>query len=63
MHCGSCWPCTPACPTLLPLPPRTGEPLPKLEVDAVRGLQGVKEATLVLPTNPTTLVRARGRDR
>lgn len=32
-----------------------GEPLPKLEVEAVRGVKGVKEATLTLPANDTTL--------
>jgi iron only hydrogenase large subunit-like protein len=36
----------------LPPPPpgaRAGEPLPRLEVEAVRGLQGIKQARLVLP--------------
>eukprot|EP00887_Chlorella_sp_A99_P001323 scaffold14.g1323.t1 len=38
----------------------TGESLPKLEVDAVRGLQGVKAATIALPANPTTEARGEG---
>ena len=32
-----------------PLPP--GKPLPKLEVDALRGLRGVKEAAVTLPAD------------
>lgn len=41
---------SPACvPTRLRAHPSAGQELPKLKVEAIRGMQGIKEATLRLP--------------
>ena len=36
-------------------PARTGEPLPVMELEATRGLRGIKEAAVKLPVNATTV--------
>ena len=46
-------PCAPTGPK--PDPTRAGEPLPTLELGAVRGLAGIKEAAVRLPVNAATV--------
>ncbi len=50
LPCSLTAPSLPVQPVLL-----AGEPLPVLELGAVRGVKGIKEATVKLPVNPTTL--------